>query len=191
MSFVEQWEDNMAPNHSKFHAIEEEQFLLGTRLLVALEKVGSYFLKKELRRDTMKFLEDFVNCVLSTVAIQSVVGRRMSCFCLPIVVVGDNHIILELFGMMFYRLFEKGWLKGTEMESCISDNQSFVQEQRQLEWTSTKSGPDVGNVLSFCPSQASFRVQHYLCNVCFVSNCIKFSLLIGIGSFVFGFKSFN
>ena len=46
LPLVEQWEEYMAPNHSKFAAIEEDQFLAGTRVLSALEKVGNSYLKK-------------------------------------------------------------------------------------------------------------------------------------------------
>ena len=65
----------MTPNHSKFAAIEEDRFPAGTRILSALEKVGSPYLKKEFRRNCRKFLEDFVSCVLSTVGERSAIGR--------------------------------------------------------------------------------------------------------------------
>ena len=71
MPLVEQWEEYTAPNHSKFAAIEEDRLLAGTWVLSALEKVGTSYLKKKFRRDCRKFLEDFVNCVLSTVAVRS------------------------------------------------------------------------------------------------------------------------
>ena len=44
------------------------------------------------------------------------------------------------------------------MEACKSEYQSFVQEQRQLERTSTRSRPDVGNVLT--------SALHRLVSVC-------------------------
>ena len=68
----------MAPNHSKFAAIEEDRFLAGNRVSSVLEKMGSSYLKREFRRDCGKFLEDFVNCVLSTVAARSVIGQELS-----------------------------------------------------------------------------------------------------------------
>ena len=55
------------------------------------------------------------------------------------------------------------------MEACKSEYQSFVQEQRQLERTSTRSHPHAANVLTFCSLQAGFRVRHHLYKVCFVS----------------------
>ena len=45
MPLVENKEEYMTPNHSKFAAIEEDRFLAGTRVLSALEKVGSSYLK--------------------------------------------------------------------------------------------------------------------------------------------------
>ena len=62
---AEQWEEYMAPNHSKFAAIEEDRFFEGTRVLLSLEKMGSPYLKKEFRRDCRKFLEEFVNCIVN------------------------------------------------------------------------------------------------------------------------------
>ena len=166
----------MTPNHSKFAAIEEDRFLAGTRILSALEKVGSSYLKKEFRRDCKKFLEDFVNCVLSTVAARSAIGQGLSCFCPPVLIGGDDHAPLQLFDLLLDGLLAKGWVRGRDMEACKSEYQSFVQEQRQLERTSTRSRPDVGNVLSFCSSRAGFRVRNHLYNVCIGFNKAGFNL---------------
>ena len=90
----------MAPNHSKFAGIEEDHFPAGTRVLTALEKKDSFYLKKEFRRDCRKFLEDFVDCVLSTVAARSVIGQGLNCFCPLILVGGHNHRPVQLFDML-------------------------------------------------------------------------------------------
>ena len=71
-------------------------------------------------------------------------------------------------------VLERGWVKGSEIEACRSEYQSFVQEQRQLERSSTRSRPDVGDVLSFCCSQAGFRARQHLFKVCIVTNVVKF-----------------
>ena len=65
---------------------------------------------------------------------------------------------------------EKGWSRGSEVEACPAENQSFVQEQKQLERSSTRSRPDVGDVLSLCSAQAGFRARRHLYKVCIVSN---------------------
>ena len=78
----------MNPNHSGFPAIEEKDFLSGNRVMAALEKVGTQSLRTELRRDTRRFFDEFVNCSLSTVASGSVIRQGMSCFCSATVVVG-------------------------------------------------------------------------------------------------------
>ena len=156
----------MTPNHSKIAAIEEDRFLAGTRVLSALEKVGSSYLKKEFRRDCRKFLEDFVNCVLSTVAARSPIGQGLSCFCPPVLIGGDDYAPLQLFDLLLDGLLAKGCVRGGDVEACKSEYQSFVQEQRQLERTSTRSHPDVGYVLTFCSSQAGFRVRSHLYRVC-------------------------
>ena len=177
MPLVEKWEEYMTPNHSKFAAIEEDRLLAGTQVLSALEKVGSSYLKKEFRRDCTKFLEDFVNCVLSTVASRSAIGR-VKLF-LPFCSDwwgGDDHAPFQLFDLLLDGLLTKGWVRGGDMEVCKSEYQSFVQEQRLLERTSTRSRPDVGNVLIFCSSQAGFRVRSHLYNVCIGFNKAGFNL---------------
>ena len=176
LPLVEKWEEYMTPNHSKFAAIEEDRFLAGTRVLSSLEKVGSSCLKKEFRRDFRKFLEDFVNCVLSTVAARSAIGQGLSCFRPPVLIGEDDHAPLQLFDLLTDGLLAKGWVRGGDMEACKSEYQSFVQEQRQLERTSTRSRPEVGNVLTFCSLQAGFRVRSHLYKVCIGFNKSGFNL---------------
>ena len=159
----------MVPNHSRFPAIDYKNFLVGTRVMAALGKVGSHYLQKEFRRDARRFLEDFVNCVLSTVAARSVIGQGLSCFCPAIVVGGDDVAPLQLFNKLLDELLERGWTRGSEVEACRAEYQSFVQEQRQLERSSTRSCPDVGDVLSFCSAQAGFRARRHLYKVCIVA----------------------
>ena len=64
LPLVEQWEEYVVPNHSRLPAIDERDFLSGTRVTVALDKVGSQYLQTEFLRDDCRFLEEFVNCVL-------------------------------------------------------------------------------------------------------------------------------
>ena len=88
---IEKWESYMLPNHSSFTAIEEENFLVGTRVHAALEKMTSQNLKKELRSSARRFLEEFTSTVLSTVAARSKLGQCVSCFCPEIIIGGDDH----------------------------------------------------------------------------------------------------
>ena len=127
-------------------------------------------LQEEFRRDARRFLEDFVNCVLSTVAARYVIGQGLSCFCPAIVIGGDDDAPLQLFNKLLDGLLEKGWTRGSEVEACWAEYQSFVQEQRQLERSSTRSRPDVGDVLSFCSGQAAFRARRHLYKVCMVAS---------------------
>ena len=157
-------------NHSRFPAIDEKDFLANTRVMAALDKVGSLFLQKEFRRIACRFLEDFVNCVLSTVASRCVIGLGLSCFCPAIAVDGDDVAPFQLFNNFLEGLLEKGWTKGSEVESCRTEYQSFVHERRQLERSSTRSHPDVGDVLPFCSAQAGFRARRHLYKVCIVAN---------------------
>ena len=107
MPLVEQWEEYVVSNLSRFAPIDDKHFLEGTRVMAALGKVGSHYLQKEFRRDARRFLEDFVNC-LSTVAARSVIGQGLSCFCPAIVVGGDDVAPLQLFNQLLDGLLEKG-----------------------------------------------------------------------------------
>ena len=169
LPLVEQWEEYVVPNHSRFPAIDVKNFVVGPRVMAALGKVGSHYLQEEFRRDARRFLEDFVNCVLSTVAARSVIGQGLSFFCPAIVVGGADVAPLQLFNKLLDGLLEKGWKKGSEAEACRAEYQFFVQEQRQLERSFTRSRPDVGDVLSFCSGQAGFRARRHLYKVCNVA----------------------
>ena len=138
--------------------------------MAALGKVGSHYLQKEFRRDARRFLEDFVNCVLSTVAARSFIGQGLSCFCPATVVGGDDVAPLQLFNKLLDGLLEQGWNRGIEVEACRAECQSFVQEQRQLERSSTWSRPDVGDVIWFCSGKAGFRARRHLYKLCIAAN---------------------
>ena len=90
----------MLANHSKFPPNVDEEFLSRMRVLAALNKIGSSYLKKELRRDARSFLEEFTNSVLSTVAARSNSGQGLSCFCLANIFGGDDHAPLHLLGLL-------------------------------------------------------------------------------------------
>ena len=130
-------------------------------------------MQREFQRDARRFLEDFTTSVLSTVAARSKIGHGLSCFCPAIFIGGDDHAPLHLLGLLLDGLLDRGWVKGSEIDACRSEYQSFVQEQRQLERSSTRSRPDIGDVLSFCSSQAAFRARQHLFKVCIVTNIVK------------------
>ena len=138
--------------------------------MAALGKVGSHYLQTEFPHDAHRFLEDLFNCVLSTVASRSVIGQGLSCFCPASVVGADDVAPFQLFNKLLDGLLEKGWTKGSDVEACRAEYRSFVQEQRQLEQSSTRSRPDVGDVLSFCSAQAGFRARRHLYKICIVTN---------------------
>ena len=111
-----------------------------------------------------------MDCVLSTVASRSAIGQGLSCFCPAIVVGGDDVAPFQLFNKLLDGLLEKGWTRGSEVEACPAEYHSFVQEQRQLQRSSTRSRPDVGDVLSFCSAEAGFRARRHLHKICIVAN---------------------
>ena len=80
LPLVEQWDEYVLANNSKSPAIADGEFLSGTRVLAALNKIGSSYLKKELQQDARRFLEEFITSVLSTVAAGSKIGQGLKCF---------------------------------------------------------------------------------------------------------------
>ena len=121
LPLVEQWEEYVVPNHSRFPAIDDKDFLAGARVMAALDKVGSHCLQTGLRRDARRFLEEFVNCVLSTVASRSVLGQGLSCFCPAIVVGVDEVAPFQLFNKLRDGLLKKGWTRRSEVEACRAE----------------------------------------------------------------------
>ena len=173
LPLVEQWDDFVLPNRSKFTTIADGVFLAGTQVLAAVNKTGSSYLKREFQRDARRFLEKFTTSVLSTVAAPSKIGQGLSCFCPAIIIGGDDHSPLHLLGLLLEGILDRGWIEGSEIEACRAEYQSFVQDQRQLERSSTRSRPDIGDVLLFCCSQVGFRARQHLFKVCIVTNMVK------------------
>ena len=158
----------MLPNHSSFTAIEDQHFLLRTRVHAALEKMTSQYLKKEFRSSARRFLEDFTSTVLSTVAARSKLGQGVSCFCPEIKIGGDDHSAFFLFGQLLHRLVECGWEKGSTVEAFKAEFQSFVNDQRQLECNASRKHSDISNVLSYLTRQSGFRSRRHLYRVSLV-----------------------
>ena len=165
---VEKWESYMLPNHSSFTAIEDQHFLVGTRVHAALEKMSSQYLKKEFRSSARRFLEDFTSTVLSTVAARSKLGQGVSCFCPEILIGGDDHSAFFLFRQLLDSLVESGWEKGSTVEACKAEFQSFVNDQRQLECHASRKHSDISNVPSYLSHQSGFRSRRHLYRVSLV-----------------------
>ena len=155
----------MLPNHSSFTAIEDEHFLVGTRVHAALEKMTSQYLKKEFRSSVRRFLDDFASTVLSTFAARSKLGQGVSCFYPEIIIRGDDHSAFFLFGQLLDGLVECGWEKGSTVEACKAEFQSFVNDQRQLECHASRNHSDISNVLSYLTRQSGFRSRRHLYRV--------------------------
>ena len=159
---VEKWEDYMLPTHSSFAGTDEEFFLVETRIHAALEKMSSCYLRKEFRSNARRFLEEFCSTILSTVATRSKLGQGVSCFCPEIILGGDDHSAFFLHKQLLDGLVECGWEKGSSVEACKVEFQSFVREQRQLERHSTRKRPDVGNILAYFVQQTGFQSRRHL-----------------------------
>ena len=97
---MEHWEEYAVPNRSRFPAIDEKDYLSGTPVIAAMDKVECQYLRTEFRRDARHFFEEFVNCLLSLVASRSVIGQGMRCFCPASVVGRDDVAPFQLFNML-------------------------------------------------------------------------------------------
>ena len=155
----------MLPNHSSCTAIEDEHFLVGTRVHAALEKMTSQCLNKKFRSRACRFLEEFTSTVLSTVAAHSKLGQGVSCFCPEIIIGGDDHSAFFLFGQLLDGLVECGW---ETVEACKAEFQSFVNEQRQLGSHAGRKRSDITSVLSYLSHQSGFRSRRHLYRVSLV-----------------------
>ena len=147
---VERWELYMLPNHSSFERIDYEQFLCGSTVLTFLEKVNSVYLRKEFKQNCLDFLEDLTSNVLSSLCARSPVGRGLSAFCPEILIGGDDHSALSLFSELINALGRMKWLKSSEKEGCKAEFQSFVRDQRDLEYGPSVRRPTVDNILDYC-----------------------------------------
>ena len=164
LPLVEKWEDYMLPNHYSFAAIDEH-FLVGTRIHAALEMMSSSYLRKVFRSNARRFLEEFCSTILSTVAARSKLGPGVSCFCPEIILGGDDHSDFFLHGQLLDGLVECGWEKGSSVEACKAEFQSFVRGQRQLERHSTSKCLDVVKILAYFAQQTGFQSRRHLFRV--------------------------
>ena len=121
LPLVEQWDEYVLTNHSKFPPIADGEFLAGTRVLTALNKIGSSYVKREFQRDACLFLDEFTTSLLSTVAARSMIGQRLSCFCPAIILGGDYHAPLHLLGLLLDGFLERELTKGSEIEACRAE----------------------------------------------------------------------
>ena len=165
---IKKWESYMLQNHSSFTAVEEDQFLVETRVHAALEKMTSHSLKREFRSIARRFLVELTSTVLSTVAARSKLGQGISCFCPEIIIGGDVHSACFLFGQLLDGLIACGWEKGSNIEACKAVFQSSVNDQRQLECHASRRHSDISNVLSFLTQQRGFRSRRHLYRVSLV-----------------------
>ena len=163
---VEKWESYMLPNHSSFTAIDEDQFLVGTRVHAALEKKEkSQYLKKEFKSCARRFREEFTSTVLSTVAARAKLGQGVSCFCPEIIFGGDDYSAFFLFRQLLDGLIAYGREKGSNIEACKAEFQSFVNDQLQLECHGSRKHSGISNVLSYITQQRGFRSRLHLYRV--------------------------
>ena len=121
LPLVEQWEQYVLANHSKFPPNADEELLPRMRAVAALNKIGSLYLKRDFPRETRRFLEEFTNSLLSTVAARSKIGKRWSCFCPATVIGGDVHVSFYLHHLLLDGLLEMGWVRCGEIEACWTE----------------------------------------------------------------------
>ena len=129
-------------------------------------KIVQLLLEEGIPEQSPSLLEGFCSTILSTMAARSKLGQGVSCFCPEIIFGGDDHSAFFLHGQLLDGLVECGWEKGSSVEACKAEFQSFVREQRHLERHSTRKRPDVGNILAFFAQQTGFQSRRHLFRVC-------------------------
>ena len=146
----------------KFPPIEEKEFLARSRVASELEKVGSVYLCNGFRKDARDFLKALTSTVLSTVTARSAIGQGLSCFCPDFFFLGGgggDHAPFYLFGQLLDGVMELGWVRGSSLEASKAEYWSFVRDQWQLQCISTRSRPNVGNILPSWSSQSRFQAR--------------------------------
>ena len=115
-------------------------------------------MKKECKRDGRRFLEEFTNSVLSTVAARSKIGQDLRCFCPAIIIGGDDHASLHLLGLLLDGLFEGGGSRAMRSR-LVGLNTSHLSKSND-NWSSLQRGADVTYVTScrFPPSSLVFAL---------------------------------
>ena len=90
-----------------------------------------------------------------------------------IIIGGDDHSAFFLFGQLLDGLVECGREKGSTVEACKAEFQSFVNDQRQLECHASRKHSDISNVLSYLTHQSGFRSRRHLYRVSLVDSQIS------------------
>ena len=158
---VAKWEAYLLHNHSCFAPSDTEHFLEGTRWLAALEKATSVYLRTDFCKDCRRFLDELAITVLSTVVVRSLMGQGLSCFCVEIIVGGDDYSGFYLFGQLVEGFFILGWEKGAEFAAVKAEFHTFLSEQRQVEKSGSLRAPII-DVFSFCGGQTGFCFRRNL-----------------------------
>ena len=101
----------MLPNNSRLPPYEEKEFLAGSRINSALEKVGSVYFRNGFWKDVF---EELTSTVLSTAAARSDVGQGLSFF-VPMLRLGMGVTLppFHLFCQLLDGLMELGCVRGS------------------------------------------------------------------------------
>ena len=161
-----------------FHSNRRGRFRCRDRVHAALEKRTSQYLNKNFRSSARCFLEEFNSTVLSTAAARSNLGQGVSCFCPEIIIGGDQHSAFFLLGHLLDGLIACMWEKGSNIEACKAEFQSFVNDQSQLECHANKKHSDISNVLSYLTHQSGFRSLRHLYRVSLIGLQVDFFAVI-------------
>ena len=85
---IEKWEEFRLPKISFFLHLRKKDFLFSSRVAVAMENFGGFYLRSEFRIDTPSLLEGLTSTFLLIVEARSDFGQRLSCFCPEILIGG-------------------------------------------------------------------------------------------------------
>ena len=164
LPLVERCENYMLPNHCICRNWGGA-FPGGDSCSCNPRKNNELLSKKEFLTSACRFLEEFCTTILLTIAAWAKLCQGVSCFRLEKILRGDDFSASFLYGQLLDGLVECDWERGSNVEACNAEFQSFIREQRQLECLSTRKRPERGDILAYVSQQTGFKCRQHLFRV--------------------------
>ena len=77
-------------------------------------------------------MDDFMSCVLSTVAARLQAGQRFSFLCTSILIGGEDQDTFHfLHRKLLHELMANSWVMSSELEACMAEAKPIVQQHRR------------------------------------------------------------
>ena len=128
-----------------------------------LRRLGAFTSSLIFIKKSREYLENLFWIIMLTVYAWILIIQGLSCFCLDIVLGGDDYSAVYLFGRLVDWLLDNRWIKGSTNEPAIQGAVSFSRERAEATGTAFhEETPNKGPIMFSCVSQAGFRGRHNL-----------------------------